>query len=141
MRPVVAWILILHACHFPIPFPDLDGECRGAPIASLGELEAWHVLMIGVRPNNDVDRGPIRTGRESEGADGNLNPLGDPATIAARTQAQQQCSMSLLWSSLLTGRLGEVRAEAVLRPTFDSGGHFAIPDSRCVCISFCTWQV
>ncbi len=60
MKSVIVWLLILLTIHAPIPCPDLDGECRGTPIESLAEMQAWHVLMLGVRPNDDIDRGPIR---------------------------------------------------------------------------------
>lgn len=60
MKSGVAWLLILLTIHAPVPCPDLDGECRGTPIESLAEMQAWHVLMLGIRPNDDIDRGPIR---------------------------------------------------------------------------------
>lgn len=62
MRLFVIIVLILNAIHCPIPFPDLDGECRGVPIVSLTDANAWHVLMLGVVPNDDIDNGPVRTG-------------------------------------------------------------------------------
>ncbi len=60
MKTGVAWLLILLSIHAPIPCPDLDGECRGTPIESLAEAQAWHVLLLGIRPADDIDRGPIR---------------------------------------------------------------------------------
>lgn len=61
MRLAISWILLLNMLHLPVPCPDLDGECRGVAILSLFEAHAWHVMMLGVRPNDDIDRGPIRT--------------------------------------------------------------------------------
>lgn len=60
MQVWVTWLLILLTSHVPFPCPDLDGECRGTPIESLAEMQAWHVLLLGIRPNDDIDRGPIR---------------------------------------------------------------------------------
>ncbi len=60
MKACVTWLLILLTVHAPLPCPDLDGECRGTPIDSLTEAHAWHVLLLGVQPNDDIDRGPIR---------------------------------------------------------------------------------
>ena len=60
MKAWIAWLLILLTIHAPFPCPDLDGECRGTPIESLAEMQAWHILLLGIRPNDDIDRGPIR---------------------------------------------------------------------------------
>lgn len=68
MRAVLLWILVLHTLHLPIPCPDLDGECRGTSITSFTEPHAWHVLILGVRPNDDIDRGPFRTGDQNDRA-------------------------------------------------------------------------
>lgn len=79
MRLLLTWILVLNLLHLPVLFPDLDGECRGTPIHSLTEAHAWHVVMFGVRPNDDIDQGPIRTddsGLPETPAD---SPFGDSA--------------------------------------------------------------
>ena len=60
-RVCLLFILVLQMLHLPLPCPDLDGECRGTPILSLADANAWHLLITGVRPNDDVDRGPFRT--------------------------------------------------------------------------------
>ena len=73
MRRALLWILVLNTLHLPIPCPDLDGECRGAPIHSLAEAHAWHLCLLGVRPNDDIDRGPFRRGDGQERA-----PTGSP---------------------------------------------------------------
>lgn len=77
MRAILHWILILHVLHLPVPFPDLDGECRGAPIHSLSEAHAWHVMILGVCPNEDIDRGPIRTHRDGDRDVPVDSPFGD----------------------------------------------------------------
>lgn len=60
MKTCLTWLLVLLTIHAPVPCPDLDGECRGTPINSLTETQAWHVLLLGIRPADDIDRGPIR---------------------------------------------------------------------------------
>lgn len=63
-RRLLIWILVLHTVHAPVPVPDLDGECRGTPIPSLADCRAWHPVLLGVRPNDDVDRGPVRSSHD-----------------------------------------------------------------------------
>lgn len=78
MRALLLWFLVLNTLHLPVPCLDLDGECRGTPIHSVSEAHAWHVLLLGVRPNNDIDRGPIRTdsqGRRESPADAPFDDL------------------------------------------------------------------
>lgn len=82
MRSLLSIVLILQLIHLPVLFPDLDGECRGVPIQSLADGNAWHVVLLGVLPNNDVDRGPIRPLDENSTADPLHSPFGDPAMIA-----------------------------------------------------------
>ena len=57
---MVIYFLVLQLLHLPLPCPDLDGECRGTPIGNIADANAWHPLLLGVRPNDDIDRGPIR---------------------------------------------------------------------------------
>lgn len=87
MHAILHWILILHVLHLPVPFPDLDGECRGAPIHSLAEAHAWHVMILGVSPNEDIDQGPIRTSDDGF-PEAPLDSLfGDPAINATSSVA------------------------------------------------------
>ena len=78
MRAVMLWIVVFHTLHLPLPCPDLDGECRGALISSLTQSHAWHVLILGVRPNDDIDRGPFRTNNENNDSSPTGSPFGDP---------------------------------------------------------------
>lgn len=87
MRSIFSWILVLHLLHLPIPAPDLDGECRGTPIHSLCELHAWHTFILGVRPNDDIDQGPIRTDDERNSGVPGGSPFGDPAINASSSVA------------------------------------------------------
>ena len=82
MKSGVAWLLILLTIHAPVPCPDLDGECRGTPIESLAEMQAWHVLMLGVRPNDDIDRGPIRPSDQGHPTTPDETPFGKLAVVS-----------------------------------------------------------
>ncbi len=95
MKAGVVWLLILLAIHAPIPFPDLDGECRGSPISSLAEMQAWHVLMLGVRPNDDIDRGPIRQDDQSP-CTPDETPLGKLAVVSVAVS--NSASAVALWN-------------------------------------------
>lgn len=76
-RVCLSVILILQLLHLPMPCPDLDGECRGAPIASLMDGSAWHCLITGVNPNGDIDLGPILPGDSPERSPLSDSPYGD----------------------------------------------------------------
>lgn len=82
MRSAMRWLLILLTIHAPVPCPDLDGECRGSPIESLAEMQAWHVLMLGIRPNDDIDRGPIRPSDQNAPSTPDETPLGKLAVVS-----------------------------------------------------------
>ena len=78
VRAALVWIVVFHTLHLPLPCPDLDGECRGTLISSLTQSHAWHVLILGVRPNDDIDRGPFRTNHRSDDSAPTGSPFGDP---------------------------------------------------------------
>lgn len=82
MKSGIAWLLILLTIHAPVPCPDLDGECRGVPIEGLAEMQAWHVLMLGIRPNDDIDRGPIRPSDQENPTTPDETPLGKLAVVS-----------------------------------------------------------
>lgn len=137
MRSLVGWVLILHALHCPVLFPDLDGECRGTPIQSLTEGHAWHVVLLGIRPNDDIDRGPIRTddaGQERPSA----TVFDSYALVAARGFASAEFAIPTIF--LDSG----IPLHATTLPLREYGGSHsspAIPRARAACISFCTWQI
>lgn len=87
-------LLIMQMLHLPLPCPDLDGECRGTPIKSLIESSAWHVVITGIRPNDDVDRGPFRINdserknRLSESPYGDLALSSAPVTVTQGTTTE-----------------------------------------------------
>lgn len=95
MRLVMWWILILQTLHLPIPFPDLDGECRGKPIRSLFDASAWHVVVLGVCPNKDVDHGPFRTGDQNDATPPAGSPFGQPGTSPILASAATQTFVDL----------------------------------------------
>lgn len=142
VRTLLVWMLILHMLHLPIPFPDLDGECRGTPIQSLSDANAWHVMLIGVRPNDDIDRGPIRTSHEPNGRSPGETPFGDPAAVTASAfdfGHQIVSHWHLSPTDTLTSECAADRCFAPLRLEF--GDVAAIRSSQATCIRFCSWQV
>lgn len=79
VRVSLLFLLVLQMLHLPLPCPDLDGECRGTPILSLMDLNAWHVLIAGVMPNADIDRGPFRSEDSQQKRTPSDSPYGDLA--------------------------------------------------------------
>ncbi len=91
VRASLLYLLVLQMLHLPLPCPDLDGECRGTPILSLADTNAWHPLLLGVRPNGDIDRGPFG----NNGAEGKKtpsdSPYGDLAVTATASSTSVHC--------------------------------------------------
>lgn len=142
MRTVLAWILILHALHLPIPFPDLDGECRGTPICSLFELDAWHVLMLGVKPNDDIDRGPIRRTGDDPNEVPTETPFGDTAVLATVSAAHSLEMIGLPHDSLFVIWTSEGQNDDFIRLLSSKRQRpLAVPIARTACICFCSWLV
>lgn len=83
MRVAISILLVLQLFHLPLPCPDLDGECRGVAIHSLADANAWHVLLLGVRPNDDIDRGPIRPPDTDSNGEPTQSPFGDLPMVAS----------------------------------------------------------
>lgn len=78
-RRMLVIIVILHTAHAPVPVPDLDGEWQGVAIGGLADPAAWGFVLLGVRPNDDIDRGPIRNERSRDTADPLEQPFGATA--------------------------------------------------------------
>lgn len=135
MYRFVTWILILHTLHAPVFMPDTDGECRGAPIESLIESQAWHPVLLGVRPNDDIDRGPIRTGDEQESSfDG--SQFGDLAILGR--VATNSISSVLLF--LVASLHEEFRVEGLR--VFSAVPSMPPPVAgRSVCVCYCIWRI
>lgn len=142
MRTILIWILLAHAIHLPVPFPDLDGECRGAPIQSISESSAWHVMMVGVRPNDDIDRGPIRTHDDGRNAPAGESILGEAAYVASPANSLAlRASLDSSFPLTLILRGFELTTKVELRAVRAQRGIRPEPTARTACISFCTWQV
>lgn len=133
-RHILILVLVLHTVHAPIPVPDLDGECRGTPIHSLAEGSAWHPVLLGVRPNDDVDRGPIRTDESGTSFDG--SQFGNLAIVQGRQIPANSLAISLM--SVLEARPIElplvVSRAGWGEPIFESG-------ARAVSVRLCRWQI
>jgi hypothetical protein len=127
-------VLALHTVHAPIPVPDLDGECRGTPIHSLAEGSAWHPVLLGVRPNDDVDRGPIRTDEPGSRFDG--SQFGELAIVKERQVAAD--TLDVAFASVL---------KASLIPLSIPTGHSRLHEqphesgTQTVSIRLCRWQI
>ncbi len=139
MRRVLSCVLLLHILHVPIPFPDLDGECRGATISSLFEGHAWHVLLIGVRPQDDIDRGPIHTSQDPTKPTRDEPAFGDWAISAAPGITWGSIDTIVAWApaDLLDVRLSEwdSSAEEILQQDL------IWPTARRARIRFHSWLV
>jgi hypothetical protein len=137
---MLAWVLILHVLHLPVPFPDLDGECRGAPILSLFEWQAWHVLMIGIRPSDDIDRGPIHSNGDSRTNAADDTPFGGLAIVAASSAIT-----TIAWDALcptssdqgLEATVGDFTACRL----YGLDRTPIVPSARAACVYYCSWQV
>jgi len=66
-----------------MPCADLDGECRGTPIVSLMDANAWHVLVLGVQPCTDIDRGPFGSDEQGKDRPSQESPYGDSGMVTA----------------------------------------------------------
>lgn len=135
MHRLIVWVLILHTLHAPVLMPDTDGECRGTPIESLIESQAWHPVLLGVRPNDDIDRGPIRSGDEQDEAPFDGSQFGELAIV--RHQVVD-------WS-VVTHLLAVVAWDAVLPDqapvVFDCPPTIKPLAGRLVCVNFCVWRI
>lgn len=94
LRVTLLLVLIVQMLHLPLPCPDLDGECRGTPILSLAEANAWHLMIAGVQPNDDIDRGPFRSDDSDKKSPLSDSPYGDLAVTVVTGSATMQCDSS-----------------------------------------------
>lgn len=136
-------LLILQMLHLPLPCPDLDGECRGTPIESLNDSNAWHVVITGILPNVDVDRGPFRSDdpeRENRPSD---SPYGDLAISSAPVIVAQQESTESVDLSRNVAALSALTGSQLRT----SSREFSIPqgsilvDARALRAKSCIWLI
>lgn len=135
MNRFLTWILILSTLHVPVYLPDTDGECRGTPIESLIESQAWHPVLLGVRPNDDIDRGPIRTDDEQESSfDG--SQFGDVAilgSVSANDVGSTAMAPVAIWNDGFQGDLFWAETVIPSVPLPRAG--------RTVCVCYCIWRI
>lgn len=141
VRRILAWLLTLHALHVPIPFPDLDGECRGAPIVSLSDLNAWNVLLIGVRPNDDIDRGPIRNRRDPGSDLPSDSPFGDPPVLSTGSFTAARILYSSDVAIARDFRFKDRSSGWTSCGVIQSDPSSAVRSARTTCVCQCSWQV
>src|SRR5262249_53287931 len=134
MRALISVLLTLNIVHFPVPFPDLDGECRGVPIHSLAEFQAWHILALGVTPNADIDQGPIPSDENRPANGSSSSPFGDADMISRASSCEATSGLDCLFRSaeLLTlwislPALTEARSRSGWCEPPDSGRALAPP--------------
>ena len=142
MRVWLLWILVLQTLHLPVPFPDLDGECRGMPIQSLTDACAWHVLILGVCPNKDVDRGPFRTDEQNEGTSPVGSPFGQPGTnLNSASEATQILGGPILPAFQPISLLPHDRVDPAFGSRRSQTEHERSLSSRVNCALSCVWLI
>lgn len=142
MRAVLAWIMIVHVIHPPIPVPDLDGECRGTPIHSLAESHAWHVMLISLQPNEDIDRGPRQSAGDSGDEIAGESPFGSSATLVREQTAPSASVVQVEYLTAHSCPNGAMSVQRFHRESplaFDGATLLASPCAACV--SFCSGQI
>ena len=142
MKAGVVWLLILLTIHAPVPCPDLDGECRGTPIESLAEMQAWHVLLLGIRPNDDIDRGPIRPSDEESPLSSDETPFGKLVVVSGSVSSS--ASMVQLGAAEPIGwnHLPQLAVDLSLSGVAPARWSSDIPDSSCRRLArLCVWRV
>lgn len=82
-RPILVIVVILHMAHVPVPAPDLDGEWGGVAIGGFSDPAAWGFVLLGVRPADDIDKGPVRHGSPRDATDPGAHPFGAAAVVGS----------------------------------------------------------
>lgn len=142
MKTGVAWLLILLTIHAPVPCPDFDGECRGTPIESLAEMQAWHVLMLGIRPNDDIDRGPIRSNDQDAPCMPDETPFGKLAVVGASLSSSASAAQSVIAEPICSDHLPLLAMDLTLSGVVPVWWSSHIPDSSTRRLSrLCVWRV
>lgn len=142
LRVYLLLILVLQMLHLPLPCPDLDWECRGTPILSLADANAWHLLITGIRPNDDIDRGPFRSDDSDRHRVPSDSLYGDLAISGANVSAisrgielnRSPYCPALGFVCSRTSAVAEVR---LIR----SIGAVWIPDARTRRVKTCVWRI
>lgn len=141
MRLIVAIILVLQLLHLPVPCPDLDGECRGTPIESIADENAWHLLITGVRPNSDIDRGPIQSGSKDFDDPLTQSPFGE-LTIVGSAQCECKVSTSkLTWLPKCVGMAGSYADCSLPSVAASCKTPLSFDNRRSILLSFCVLRI
>lgn len=122
---VLVVVVALHMAHVPVPIPDLDGEWQGVAIGGLSDPAAWGFMMLGVRPADDIDRGPIRDPESSDTSGPAASVFGEaaiadhvgsalPASVS-RTAGGADVPASLALPSPPPGSAGRACTEGLAR--------------------------
>jgi len=88
-RRLLVIIVILHTGHAPVPVPDLDGEWQGVAVGGLTDPAAWGFVLLGVRANDDIDRGPVRHESPCDTSDPTGQPFGDIAVSGSASSMHE----------------------------------------------------
>jgi hypothetical protein len=78
----ILWLVLVCVAHVPLPCFDGDWEDRGIPFDSVFDPHAWHTLLLGIVPPDDIDRGPFRDDAGDSGS-----PYGLPFLVRTVTAA------------------------------------------------------
>jgi len=81
-------LLILLVAHLPLPCYDIDGENQGVPTHGIFDPAAWHLMFLGVLPEDDIDRGPINSQHQDEHGGGSA--FDAPFVVCAMTAPPDQ---------------------------------------------------
>lgn len=123
LRACLSALIILQLLHVPLPCPDLDGECRGTPIVSLLDYNAWHHLITGITPNTDIDRGPFNNSHSPERSPLSDSPFGDLAMVSVPTNTVSQLQSSDRYDELIPHhRLLNHESSKILTKSLDLSG-------------------
>ena len=139
---MIAFVLLLQTLHLPLPCPDLDGECRGKPIVSLLDANAWHILLLGVRPSDDIDRGPFKTDDPGEDRSASQSPFGDEGMV--RAAGTTDCDQ-VIRSELLAETRMLLRSILTISYTeshfLNADIHCRLPSARTLRTLTCVWVI
>ncbi len=142
MKSGVTWLLMLLTIHAPVPCPDLDGECRGTPIESLAEMQAWHVLLLGIRPSDDIDRGPIRPSDEESPLSPDETPFGKLVVVSGSVSSSTSMAQAVDVEPMDWNHLSPLAVDLSLSSGAAVWRFSDIPDSSCRRLArLCVWRV
>lgn len=141
MRAIFAIILVLQLLHLPVPCPDLDGECRGTPIESIADGNAWHLLITGVRPNSDIDRGPIHSGSKDFDDPLTQSPFGELTIVGSAHFEGKVNTAKLTWLPQCIGIVGSYADCALPSVSSSYKTPLSFDNRPSILLSFCVLRI